>query len=436
MNLYGIAEPNCIYAPDHFVGTRAGFPEIEGDVIEHIFRKHQACGVDSVIWDLGRSFLCYHTDHPMLTPMFSITVEEGLENELDQEGWQADWFPYFQKQCPLRKGLDTAAELGMTLWGRISMNRNYGERNGCALASRFWKENHAVMGEVGKDGTPDPSRLCYFFEEYRAERLAGITEAARITGPRHGRRVEAVVLDFVRQPPMLLYHPAMCEAYQEENSQDPREICADDGETFLQWCRWRADILTAFLRQVRRSLIEIGEEAGQPIQLIPRITDLGFNMNLIEGIDIERWCEEGLIDGIVTSPLNWVRGIWDHDLRPYSVLGRRFGIPVIAGVSLNQQTRFHGIEGSVSAAVLARRVLDYQEQGAEGIALYQSESGLEFDGFDEFIPRLAEPAEVKALLSDDSFLSRWPITHLNSAYGLDCHSWFNNFTIDGASSPI
>ena len=109
---------------------------------------------------------------------------------------------------------------------------------------------------------------------------------------------------------------------------------------------------------------------------------------------------------------------------------------MIAGVCLNQQTRFHRNGGSINLRVLARRANDYQQQGADGIALYQSECGLEFDGIEEVIPRLADPQQTQALLADRDFADHWPITHLNSAYGLDCHSHFNNFTIDADTSPI
>jgi hypothetical protein len=85
----------------------------------------------------------------------------------------------------------------------------------------------------------------------------------------------------------------------------------------------------------------------------------------------------------------------------------------------------------VSGVALVRRVHAYQQQGANGIAFYQSESGLEFDGFEAFVPALADPSATAALLEDEAFLRRWPDTHLNSAYGLDCHSWFNDYTIDG-----
>jgi hypothetical protein len=138
----------------------------------------------------------------------------------------------------------------------------------------------------------------------------------------------------------------------------------------------------------------------------------------------------------VTSPLNWARTVWEHDLRPYVALGRACGIPVIAGVCLNQQTRFHGNGASVNYAVLARRVRDYQDQGADGIALYQSESGLEFDGIEDVVPRFVDPRTTATLLADEAFLGAWPVTHLDCAYGLDCHSHFNNYTIDGAAPAM
>jgi len=435
MELYGIAEAPGLLHGQHFEGTRTGFPVLaEGeDIIQHIVARHQELGAQ-VIWQLGRTWVTFHTGHPLLTVQGSITRDEGLEHELRPGSRQ--WLDYMAATCPLRKALDEGAQRGMTLWGWLCMNRNYSLAEGKSLASRFWIDNHEEMGEYQKNGDRDFSRLCYAYDAYRDERLAAVLEAARAKGYESGARLDTIVLDFVRQPPMLLYHPRLCESYARESGRDPRQIQAQETEAFLDWCGWRAEILTGFVRTVRAELARLGEELGHRFGLMPRITDLGPGINLIEGIDIATWCREGLVDGIVTSPLNWARTVWEHDLRPYVALGREHRIPVIAGISLNQQTRFHGNGGSVNLAVLARRVLDYQEQGADGIALYQSESGLEFDGIEEVAPRLARVEDTRALLAGKDFLERWPVTHLNCAYGLDCHSHFNNYTIDGDTLPL
>ena len=436
MELYGIAEAPGLYFEGHFEDTRGAFPVLpEGeDIVEHVFERHGRLGVRNMIWQLGRSFLTFHTEHPLLTVQGSITRAEGLEDELT--GWSRLWYTYLQERCPLRKALDEGAERDMPVWGWLCMNRNYSFSEGKFRCSRFWIEHRERMGEYTKKGDRDFSRLCYVFPEYREERRTAVMEAARASGYENGRHLEAIVVDFVRQPPMLQYHPLLCEGYREAAGVDPREIQAQDVDRYLAWCAWRAGILTDFMRTVRRELDQYGEEIGHAFKLVPRITDLGIAINLIEGVDVVSWCEEGLIDGLVTSPLNWARTVWEHDLRPYTALGKRYGIPIIAGVSLNQQTRFHGNGGSINYAILARRVHDYQNQGADGIAFYQSESGLEFDGIEEVIPRLAEVEETRALFEDRAFVERWPITHLNCAYGLDCHSHFNNFTIDMDVSPM
>jgi len=436
MELYGIAEAPGLLFDGHFEGTRSTFPVLsEGeDIVDHIFARHQQLGVGNVIWQLGRSFLTFHTDHPLVTVQGSITREENLEEELLPHSRR--WHQYIQKHCPLRLALDQGAVRDMPVWGWLCMNRNYSLSNGKFHCSRFWIDHRETMGEYTKTGDRDFSRLCYAFPEYREERLTALLEAARASGYRSGKHLEAIVLDFVRQPPMLMYHPQLCQAYASETGRDPREIQAQEVDSFLAWCRWRAAVLTDFLRTIREELNTLGRSLDHSFKLIPRITDLGLNINLIEGIDIAAWCAEGLVDGILTSPLNWARTVWEHDLRPYVALGKTHGIPVVAGVCLNQQTRFHRNGASINYAVLARRVRDYQIQGADGIAFYQSECGLEFDEIDQVIPRLADPQATEALLTDPSFQNRWPVTHLNCAYGLDCHSHFNNFTIDTEISPM
>ncbi len=431
LDLYGIAELSGVYAQQHFVRTRSEPLAIEGDPVDHIVDRHHALGVDHVIWNLGRSYVDFWTDHPLLTRWGQLTREHHREEQLRWGPAGLRMLEDMERRDPLARAIDAAHDRDMPIWGWLCMNRFYANDPGMSNQTRFWHQHHVDMAERYKDGTRDDSRLCYAFSEYQEERLAAVTEAARVTGPRSGRHVHTIVLDFVRQPPVLQYHPRLCRAYQTETGVDPRTVLATDTDRYLPWLRWRADILTDLVRRARAALDQLAAETGIQCALAARITDLGPNINLIEGVDIATLCKEGLIAAIVTSPLNWIRGVWDHDLSPYATLGRQYGIDVIAGVCLNQMTRFHRVAGSVSGVALTRRVQRYQEQGADGIAFYQSESGLEFDGFDQFIPALADPTATKALLSDKDFLARWPVTHLNAAYGLDCHSWFNNFTVDG-----
>ena len=429
VDLYGIAELNGVFARQHFVGTRREPLVIQGDPVDHILARHKALGVNQVIWNLGRSYVDFHADHPLVTRWGQLTMERGLADQMTPS--QARHMADFGRRDPLARAIDVAGELTMPIWGWLCMNRFYPHNPPMTNQTHFWCEHREEMAEYHKDGVRDESRLCYAFPEYRQERLAAISEAARIEGPRSGQGVQIIVLDFCRQPPMLMYHPRLCDEYQREAGDDPRQILAVDLGRFTPWVRWRADILTRFVREAHAELDRVGAELGRRVGLAVRITDQGPHINLLEGVDIEAYCREGVIDAIVTSPLNWIRTVLRHDLRPYVALGRRYGIRAIAGVCLNQLTRFHGIPGSTSGVSLARRAHECQSQGADGIAFYQSESGLEFDDFDQFVPAFADPAATEALLADEAFLRRWPDTHLNDTYGLDCHSWFNDYTIDG-----
>ena len=49
-----------------------------------------------------------------------------------------------------------------------------------------------------------------------------------------------VVVDAVRQPPILDYHPKMVAAYQQKTGVDARTIDASAGQAYQDWIRWRA----------------------------------------------------------------------------------------------------------------------------------------------------------------------------------------------------
>jgi hypothetical protein len=97
---------------------------------------------------------------------------------------------------------------------------------------------------------------------------------------------------------------------------------------------------------------------------------------MAQGLDVETWCREGLVDLIDVDPLEESPGESSQDIRPYLDLGHRHGIPVIAGIG---STAFR-IGGPIAAtsdfSVITpglKRARGLHYAGVDGIDTYETE---------------------------------------------------------------
>ena len=82
--------------------------------------------------------------------------------------------------------------------------------------------------------------------------------------------VDALVVDFCRQMPVLMYHEALVEPYMADRGVDPREIDSDDPTDYWDWFQFRADVLTEFMRKLRQQVRRQEQELGRPCPVIAR----------------------------------------------------------------------------------------------------------------------------------------------------------------------
>jgi len=294
------------------------------------------------------------------------------------------------------------------------MNRHYAGGYGNCMTSLLARKPE--MREVTKDGRPDGTRLCFGLDDYVEERLAIIGELA-------GIGVDGICLDFLRQPPIMRYHPVLVNPYVKETGVDPRTLLMNtypseqDLDMFMQWCQFRARVLTDFLREARRLLREHELAHNCRVPLAVRISDNGFTGNMISGEDVVTWCQDGLVDEVIVHPLQWIHGIWTHDASPYVDLGRRTGIKITGGVNT------YKVEGwAMNPVCVARRIMDQYEAGVAGISLYETNDTVVKPEMNEVLAAIHEYVELKQLLADKSWLAKWPINGLNANCGMDNHS--------------
>jgi hypothetical protein len=178
---------------------------------------------------------------------------------------------------PLRVVVEEAHKQGIRINATLRMNANYGGEIAKTFNGEFyWK--HLDLRIVDRQGKPH-SNLSYAYPEVRNFRLAIIREAA-------GYGVDGIHLNFLRHPPFFGYDPPLVAAFRRQYGGDPRE----DDE---RWLRLRAEIMTGFVRRIRETLDEIGAKQGRRLALS---ATMDYKNPLHQGLDLERWVREGLVD--------------------------------------------------------------------------------------------------------------------------------------------
>lgn len=399
----GIAELYC------WVGHMPDRDWRTGHEVEDCLQAHLDAGLTHVVWKLGRSVIEYHSELPRAT---LFTGEGHLEP------WGRELGRMFGERCCLRAALDFAAAHGMSITGRLAMNRHYSkDAYGGCLTSR-WAATHPEFYEITREGQPDPSRLCYACDEVRQERVDLLVEAAEIG-------VTGLQLDFCRQPPIARYHPALVEGFGEETALNAREAdpWADDG-VFEAWLTHRAASVTQFMRELHAALEPVRRQMGRPIPVQVRVPDNGLPVDLMAGLDLPTWAAEGLIQELSVSSLNWLADFQEHDFAPYAELAKAYRLTAYGGVNALAIQRVSGaLPGprEINPVRLAERALRQYEQGAVGMTLYQSDFAVWPEELREVLPLLSDPAALRAFAADPANRRRWPTTHRNLVYGVDNH---------------
>lgn len=124
--------------------------------------------------------------------------------------------------------------------------------------------------------------------------------------------IDGVCLLYNRRHPIVEYEPPLIDGFRERHGTDPRDLDPDDPA----WLRYRAGVLTAFMRELRAAL-------DLPITAIVMS---GEAENLANGLDPQAWLAAGLVDTLVPftdlPELNMTARPWRDpgSLAPYARL--------------------------------------------------------------------------------------------------------------------
>ena len=229
---------------------------------------------------------------------------------------------------------------------------------------------------------------------------------------------------------MLLYDPPMVEAYKAKTGVDTRTLDASHGKAYEDWIRWRADFFTQLLRDLKHGLAPI-RTAGKRVPVAVRLPSSGLFFNLAQGLDIEQWFREGLVDRIQLDPLEDLAGKSNHDVRPYLALGRRYGVAVVGGVG--STGHFGDPEKPPSYVVAgAKRALGLLRAGVDGIDTYETNSVALGPESRFVLPLFGNVSRLEEFLRNSNVEACYPVDAGNAAAGHDNHSrWDRGWDVEG-----
>ena len=147
--------------------------------------------------------------------------------------------------------------------------------------------------------------------------------------------------------------------------------------------QWRnRDLLTDFMRSVRLMLLEIGRKRGHPFLLAARVPENIMGCHF-DGIDVERWAREQLIDILVPGCRSA-----DVEVEAFTRLAAGTGIKVYPSWDDH-----HASDGYHEAPIEVYRgvAANWRRQGADGIHTFN----LCFAGQDELVAKLGVPAKER-----------------------------------------
>jgi hypothetical protein len=318
---------------------------------------------------------------------------------------------------PLAGASEGGKRCGAEVWPWLGMQRHYGESAyGGIFCCPFYRA-HPEWRQVSKDGKA--SGLSFYFPGVRKERVDILMEVAE-------RGADGLVIGCDRQVPMLRYERPMVDEFRARTGIDARTIDASHGPQFERWIRFRAGFFTETLRELKQRLAPLRASRQRRIPVAIRIPTGGLFLNLAQGLDVEAWCREGLVDLLDLDPLEETPGEGSQDVRPYLALARKHGIPVIGGVGSTafRDLRVFGVRDWDYSVITPglKRALGLARAGVDGIDTFETEVLTWTDPVRFAVALYGHPEALERFLEESNIEAVYPVDAGNAAAGHDNHS--------------
>jgi hypothetical protein len=230
--------------------------------------------------------------------------------------------------------------------------------------------------------------------EVRKQVLAVFRESVEMSDP------EGVGIFFNRGMPLMLWEKAFSDRFRSEYGIDIMTVAAEDSRIH----QLRARIMTEFMTDLRSMLDEIGKKKGGKRYKISTATLVAERFNTRFGLDPETWVKRGLVDQlgiIVAYYTSDGKGPYaPPDMAYYrKVIGdsKVKLFPFVIAWSTKLWTNGKPTD-------LCRLVLEWYEQGADGIAVWDPEQVRTGYGDDLY---QGQPIDVLSRLGHRELIAYW-----------------------------
>ncbi|MGI8423624.1 MAG: hypothetical protein ACR2NO_05860 [Chloroflexota bacterium] len=290
------------------VGNDLGADAYQEETWREVVAQHARVGIDTVYWRVDGQCADFHTK--VGTVRYSVPRTHGLYSPRSRTYGRA-----LELLDPLRIAADEKRRWDLRLIGWMRANNYSGN-----VVSRFFVE-HPEWHEQREDGRLAP-QLCFAVPAVRAHKTAILREAVA-----YG--LDGLMIDTLRHPPMVGYHPVVVQAFREECGEDPPrgldprrpldQFDGRDGESWKRWFRFRARYFADLIRELRAGLSADGY-GGLPIHV--RVAPTRY---LHDGADLEALLDERLVDAVIAN--RYIADPLDYE-RLFPVVRNR--VPIVA----------------------------------------------------------------------------------------------------------
>ncbi|MDA4123061.1 MAG: hypothetical protein OK456_07780 [Thaumarchaeota archaeon] len=288
---------------------------------------------------------------------------------------------------PFEEALRFGHSIGLEVFGslRLGMPKtappfDIGPQDGGA----FFLNNIAFQC-VDRDGSTFPS-VSYAFPEVRSHVVKAF-EKPIVLG------ADGITALFHRGPPFVLYEQPLVDGFMAKGGEDPRKLPENDE----RWLRFRAGAMTDFMRELRKSAVEVSARVGREVPKVACVVFPTRDENLRYGVDVESFVKEGLVDYVFARDVLYAT--WED---------KKADVPFFTGLTRGTKCKFFVMLGSAASSyralgssgdignAYATRAGELYRQGVDGLSFWDTNFQDKYTATWSVLRRLGHADELKA----------------------------------------